>query len=186
MEAFFDASDTVISDIIYAWANLLDEFFEVFFPTPSRSQMLIAYPESVIRKFGKSNIFMLMDATEIQAESAPMKLMNSALFSAYKHNSTLKWLTTTDEIGTSWHKGRIPPGHPGGASDGVMTVVTKIVRIRFRRKWQWKWTRDFSLTICVHWLELFVSDPKRVRGAGATSSPFHSIASKNWEDPDPH
>eukprot|EP00978_Attheya_sp_CCMP212_P030655 scaffold113536_cov54-Attheya_sp.AAC.1 len=126
MEALFDASDTLISDIIYTWANLLDEFFKVFFPTPTRSQMLSAYPDSVVRKFGKANIFMLMDATEITAEVASMKLMNSALYSAYKHNSTVKWLTGTDAIGTSWYDA-IPPGRPGGAGDGVMTVVTEIL-----------------------------------------------------------
>eukprot|EP00978_Attheya_sp_CCMP212_P003638 scaffold7620_cov46-Attheya_sp.AAC.1 len=127
MQALFDAADTLISeDIIYAWGNLLDEFFKVFFPTPTRSQMLSAYPDSVIRKFGKANIFMLMDATEITAEVASMKLMNSALYSAYKHNSTVKWLTGTDAIGTSWYDA-IPPGRPGGAGDGVMTVVIEIL-----------------------------------------------------------
>eukprot|EP00978_Attheya_sp_CCMP212_P012657 scaffold31656_cov58-Attheya_sp.AAC.1 len=126
MEALFDALDTLLSDIIYAWANLLDEFFKVFFPTPTRSQMLSAYPDSVVRKFGKANIFMLMDATEITAEVASMKLMNSALYSTYKHNSTVKWLTGTDAIGTSWYDA-IPPGRPGGAGDGVMTVVTEIL-----------------------------------------------------------
>eukprot|EP00978_Attheya_sp_CCMP212_P000034 scaffold100_cov29-Attheya_sp.AAC.1 len=51
-----------------------------------------------------------------------MKLFNLALFSAYKHNSTINWLTGTDPIGTSWHDA-IPKGHPGGSSDMVMTIV---------------------------------------------------------------
>eukprot|EP00978_Attheya_sp_CCMP212_P021548 scaffold63058_cov69-Attheya_sp.AAC.2 len=126
MEVFFGVSDSLVSDIVYAWANLLNDAFKYIFPTPTRSQMLGAYPESVIRKFGEAKIFMLMDATEIQAEIASMKLFNSALFSTYKHNSTIKWLTGTDPIGTSWDDA-IPKGHPGGASDMVMTIVSEIL-----------------------------------------------------------
>eukprot|EP00978_Attheya_sp_CCMP212_P008149 scaffold19021_cov44-Attheya_sp.AAC.1 len=88
--------------------------------------MLRAFPVSVLRKFGKAHMFMLMDATEITTEIASMKMMNSALWSSYKSHSTLKWLTGTDAIGNSW-KDSIPKAHPGGRGDGVMTVVTKIL-----------------------------------------------------------
>eukprot|EP00978_Attheya_sp_CCMP212_P008150 scaffold19021_cov44-Attheya_sp.AAC.2 len=35
MEVFFYISDTVISDIVYAWANLLNDAFGYIFPTPT-------------------------------------------------------------------------------------------------------------------------------------------------------
>jgi hypothetical protein len=77
-------SISLASDIVYAWANLLNDAFKYISMTPTRSQMLgAAYPESVIRKFGEAKIFMLLDATEIQAKIASLKLFNSALYSAY-------------------------------------------------------------------------------------------------------
>ena len=73
-----------------------------FFPVPTRSQIHRAYPKSVIKKFGHGHILMLLDATEIYAEVASMKTVNCVLYSAYKHNSTLKWLVGCDPIGTVW------------------------------------------------------------------------------------
>eukprot|EP00978_Attheya_sp_CCMP212_P040609 scaffold223661_cov43-Attheya_sp.AAC.1 len=46
MEVFFGVSDSLASDIVYAWANLLNDAFKYMFPTPTRSHMLGAYPES--------------------------------------------------------------------------------------------------------------------------------------------
>ena len=86
--------------------------------------MLCAYPKSVLKKFGHANIFMLLDATELFAEIASMKSVNSILFSAYKHNSTLKWLVVCDPIGTTWDAS-ITAGYPGSISDHVQTAITK-------------------------------------------------------------
>eukprot|EP00978_Attheya_sp_CCMP212_P011551 scaffold28544_cov78-Attheya_sp.AAC.2 len=124
------------------------------FPTPTQSQMLRTYNESVIRKFGKAHIFMLMDATEITAKKASMKLVNSALYSAYKHNSiALKWLTGMDTIGTSWHN-LIPRGgwYPGSVSDIVMMSVTKSLEQIHSSwvEWMWKLTRVLdSQVVCI-------------------------------------
>ncbi|EJK69405.1 hypothetical protein THAOC_09343 [Thalassiosira oceanica] len=88
--------------------------------------MLRAYPISVIKKFGHANIFMLLDATECFAEIASMKTVNAILYSAYKHNSTMKWLVGCDPIGTVWDDS-ITDGYPGSISDPVETAVTKIL-----------------------------------------------------------
>ena len=85
-----------------------------------------AYPKSVIRKFGHAHIFMLLDATEIYAQVASMKTVNAILYSAYKHNSTVKWLVGCDPIGTVWDKS-ISEGYPGCISDPVQTAVTGIL-----------------------------------------------------------
>ena len=85
-----------------------------------------AYPKSVLRKFGHANIFMLLDATEIYTQVASMKTVNAILYSAYKHNSTTKWLVGCDPIGTVWYDS-ISEGYPGCISDPVQTAVTNIL-----------------------------------------------------------
>jgi len=125
--ALFGIGPTLVSDIVYAWANLLDQVLRRFFPAPTRSQMLRAYPVSVLRKFSSvAIIYMLLDATEIRADVASMKNMNAALFSAYKHSSTAKWLVGSDVIGTTWWDS-IPDASPGAASDPVMVAITRIL-----------------------------------------------------------
>ncbi|KAL7537784.1 hypothetical protein ACHAXR_008075 [Thalassiosira sp. AJA248-18] len=98
-----------------------------FYASPNpRSQMLRAYPKSMIRKFGHANIYILLDATECFADVASMKTVNAILYSAYKHKSTLKWLVGCDPIGATW-KESITEGYPGSISDPVCTAVTKIL-----------------------------------------------------------
>ena len=93
---FFGIGQTKVHNIVYAWANVLCLALREFFPTPTRSQMLRAYPQSMIRKLGHAKIFMLLDATEWFANVASMKSVNAILFSYYKHNSTLKYLAGCD------------------------------------------------------------------------------------------
>jgi len=94
-------------------------------PFPSSSR---AYPASVVRKFGHAYIYMLLDATEERADTASMKTMHAALFSAYKHHSTLKWLVGSDVVGTVWSDS-ISDAFPGAISDNMQTVVTKILDV---------------------------------------------------------
>lgn len=122
----FGIKRTLVHDIIYGWANMLTDTLAKFFPVPTRSQMLRAYPKSVIRKFGHAQIFMLLDATEIFADVASMKSVNAILYSAYKHHSTLKWLVGCDPIGTVWDES-ISDAYPGAISDPIQTIVTKIL-----------------------------------------------------------
>lgn len=96
------------------------------FPTPTRSQILRAYPKSVLKNFGHANIFMLLDATEIFAEIVLMKTVNAILYSAYKHMSTMKWLAGCDPIGYMWADS-IGIGHGGSISDPVATAVSRIL-----------------------------------------------------------
>jgi hypothetical protein len=125
--AFFGTGKTLVHDIVYGWANFLCDSLAKFFPTPTRSQMLAAYPISMIRKFGHANIFMLLDATEIFAEVASMKTVNAILYLAYKHSSTIKWLVGCDPIGTTWNGSISDAGFPGAISDPAQTSVTSIL-----------------------------------------------------------
>lgn len=124
--ALFGTSPTLVHDVVYAWANVLCITLEKFFPVPTRSQMLRAYPKSVVKKFGHANIFMMLDATEGFAEVASMKTVNAILYSAYKHSSTLKWLVGSDPIGAVWNDS-ISEGYPGSISDPVATAVSAIL-----------------------------------------------------------
>ncbi|KAL7549609.1 hypothetical protein ACHAWF_013483 [Thalassiosira exigua] len=124
--ALFGIGTTLVHDIVYAWANLLCLSLDRLFPTPTRSQMLRAYPKSIIKKFGHANIFLLLDATEIYTDVASMKTVNAILYSAYKHNSTLKWLAACCPIG-SFSKDSIGQAHGGSISDPFATRVSSIL-----------------------------------------------------------
>ena len=88
----FGIGPTLVHNIVYAWTDFLCLSLDRFCPVPTRSQMLRAYPKSVIKKFGDADIFQILDATEIFTDVASMKTLNAILYSAYKHSSTLKWL----------------------------------------------------------------------------------------------
>ena len=122
----FGISKTLVHDILYGWANVLVLALTEFFPMPTRSQMLRAYPKSHIRKLGHAKTFMLLDATEIFAEIASLKSVNSILYSHYKSRSTLKFLVGCDPIGVTWAES-ISKGYPGSVSDPVATAISEIV-----------------------------------------------------------
>ena len=124
--ALFGVSAKLVHDIVYAWANVLCLTLGKMFPVPTRSQMLRAYPKSVLKKFGHAKIFMLLDATEVYADVASMKTVNSILYSAYKHHSTLKGLAGCDPIGIVWDES-ISALYPGSISDVVFTSVSKVL-----------------------------------------------------------
>ena len=58
---------------------------ETFFLVPTRSQMLQTYPRSIIKKFCPADMFLLLDAIELDAEVASTKMVNTILHSVYKH-----------------------------------------------------------------------------------------------------
>jgi len=47
--ALFGIGRILVHDIVYAWANTLCDTLAKAFPTPTRSQMLRAYPKSVMK-----------------------------------------------------------------------------------------------------------------------------------------
>ena len=123
----FGVGKTLVHDVVYAWANLLCTCLAKFFSLPTRSQILRAYPKSVIRKFRRADICMLLDATEIRAEVASMKTVNAVLYSPYKHSSTIKWLAGCCPIGAVSHD-MIGAGHGGYISDPIDTAVLKTLK----------------------------------------------------------
>ena len=54
--ALFGVSVTLVHNITYVWANTLCVMLAKFSPVPMRSEMLGAYPKSVIKKFVRLNI----------------------------------------------------------------------------------------------------------------------------------
>ena len=99
ISALFGIGTTLVHDIVYAWANLLCITLGKMFPVSTRSQLYRAYPKSLLKKIGHANIFLLLDATELRAQVASMKTVNAILYSAYKHNSTMKLLAACNPIG---------------------------------------------------------------------------------------
>ena len=102
--------------------------------------MLRAYPKSVIKKFGRAHIYLLLDATEIRAQVASMKTVNAVMYSPYKHSSTMKWLAGCCPIG-SVSEDMIGAGHGGSISDPVATAVSRTLKCFPFGMWPSRWTR---------------------------------------------
>ena len=126
LSALFGVDESVVCDIVTTWANYLDRFFARAFPTPTRSQVLRAYPARVLASFGHARIFMHLDATEVKAEVPKYKDAHSAMHSNYKGCSTIKFLAGCDPIGTVWYDS-VSVGYPGSISDPVQTAESKIL-----------------------------------------------------------
>ena len=98
--ALFGIGRTLVHNVIYTWANILCDKFKVLFAVPICSQMLCAYPKTMVRKLGYAGVFMMLDATECNAETASMKRINAILYASYNHHTTLQWLFGCNYIGT--------------------------------------------------------------------------------------
>ena len=70
---------------------------------------------------------MLFDAMEIRADVASIKTVNAVMYSPYKHNFTLEWLTGCCSIG-ALSGDIIGAGHGGSISDQVATTVSQILK----------------------------------------------------------
>ena len=82
----FGVGLALLHDAVYVWANLLCVCLQNFFPVPTGSQLLWAYPKSVIKKFRRADLFMLLNATEIRAKVASMKTVNDVLYCLFGVN----------------------------------------------------------------------------------------------------
>jgi hypothetical protein len=116
-----------IYNIIYFWANLLNDVLSAWFPRVSRSQMLRAYPEAMLRKHGHCRIGPILDATEQFTQDTSRLKVHACLFSAYKNHTTVKFLAGCDGIGVTWAD-VLPDGYPGAISDPVLTALTEILK----------------------------------------------------------
>jgi len=121
-------SPSIVSDIVYAWANILNDALKTMFPTPTRSQLLRAYPLRFIRAFGDARAFLLLDATELRAQDADQNLAHGVLHSDYKGTTTLKSLAGCGPIGETFDES--VPEHGvigGGGGDTAATEATGIL-----------------------------------------------------------
>jgi len=122
----FDVSPMTVHNIIYAWANLMNDVLSAWFPTPTRSQLLRSYPNSLFQKWGDCRVHSIYDACEVWANDASRMAVHAALFSTYKNHPTLKFLAGCDGIGTTWADA-IPDGFPGAFSDPMLSKITKML-----------------------------------------------------------
>jgi hypothetical protein len=122
----FGVGASYIHNVLYSWSNLLSDVLSAWFPVPTRSHMLAAYPIQIFRKFGHCLIHTLIDATEVNTDSATRLKIYSILYSCYKSHATLKFLIGCDGIGTTWDEA-ISDGFGGSISDPVVTRITRIL-----------------------------------------------------------
>jgi hypothetical protein len=73
----FSVSTWLVHNFVYAWANVLCVTLEKCVLVPTRSQLPSCYTKSVIKDFGRANIFELFNATELGAEVGLMKTVNA-------------------------------------------------------------------------------------------------------------
>jgi hypothetical protein len=89
-------SASSVSDVVYQWANLIDDALSAWFPTPTRSQLVRTYPAHTIRVLGDARVFIELDLTEAKTQALPD--------SDYKSSDTVKFLVGCDAIGATWSR----------------------------------------------------------------------------------
>jgi hypothetical protein len=119
-------SASTVSDVVYRWANPLDDALSVSFPTPTRSQRFRAYPAHNIRVLGDARVFMELDLTEAKTQAMPNSEAHASLHSDYKSSDTVKFLVGCDPIGATWSRA-MPAPFPSSISDPVATAVSIIL-----------------------------------------------------------
>jgi hypothetical protein len=82
-------SASTVSDVVYQWANVLDDALSLWFPTPTRSQLFRAYPAHNIRVLGDARVFMELDATEAKTQSLSDSEAHASMHSEYKSSDTV-------------------------------------------------------------------------------------------------
>jgi hypothetical protein len=120
-------SASVVGDIVHAWAVALNAVLSMWFPTPSRSQLLQAYPERFIRAFGHARTFMLLDATEVTTQIPCMKTAHAITCSDYKSRDTMKCFAGCNPIGCTFDGSLAKDGNPGSLSDSLGTEVMNLL-----------------------------------------------------------
>jgi len=116
-----------MSNILHGWAQVLDDSLCEWFPRPTRSQLLRAFPQRFLEADGDARCLLLLDAFECFSESSSNPNVSSSTHSDYKSHNTVKCLGAVDPIGCSWGA-TVSDGYPGKASDVNMTKDTKILR----------------------------------------------------------
>lgn len=117
---------TKMSNIVYGWTQFLDDALQRWFPTPTRSQLLRAYPQRFRDADGHTKCFMILDACEFFAQSSSNPNVSSTTFSDYKGKETIKALGSCGPIGEVAGK-FVPDAKGGRASDVMMTDYTNSV-----------------------------------------------------------
>jgi hypothetical protein len=120
-------SSSRMSEILYEWTQVLDTSLQQWFRTPTRSEVLRAYPQRFFEADNHAMCFMLLDAVEIFAQQSSNPNVASTTHSDYKKHCTAKFLAACGVIGeipAEW----VPDGRGGKASDVMMTDHTNILK----------------------------------------------------------
>lgn len=120
-------SSSRMSEILHEWTQVLDKSLQRWFPTPTRSQVLRAYPQRFFEADNHAMCYMLLDAVEIFVQQSSNPNVSSTTHSDYKKHCTVKFLAACGLIGevpAEW----VPDGRGGRASDVMMTDHTNILR----------------------------------------------------------
>jgi len=125
--ALFGISDSIVLDIVYQWANFLNDSLSLMFPTPTRSQLLRQYPSHFIQAFGDARDFLLLDATEVWTQKSSMTTAHAVNYSDYKGHDTIKFLAGCDPIGCTFDKSLAKYGYPGSLGDSIGTAKMGIL-----------------------------------------------------------
>ena len=87
---FFNISQPTVSRIFISWINFLYLKLGHINIWPSRELVNETMPEDFKAKYPTTRV--IIDCTEVRCEMPSSLLLNSELFSSYKHHTTLKAL----------------------------------------------------------------------------------------------
>jgi hypothetical protein len=177
----FGISDSTLSDLVYAWANVLKEYLSLLFPNPTRSQILRAYPIHFIKKFGDAQTMMILDATEFWTQIASHTGVHAILYSSYKGHDTMKVLAACDIIGCTYD-GSIPDKVYGGSIGDVMATNDSKILLSVPFGSKVEVDKGFLLDNLCACLGIGLVRPvKRQRNQTQTSAEDTAETQKNWQ-----
>jgi hypothetical protein len=110
-----------------AQPRLVSKSLSRFFPTPTRSHILRAYPARLIRAFGHACTWMNLDASELEVEKARNKNVHAAMFSSYKDRDTIKDVAGCGPIGETFDGSLAQDGNCGSLSDSLGTKLMNLL-----------------------------------------------------------
>jgi hypothetical protein len=132
IEAVFQVSDTMVSDIVHQYSVYLDLFFKKAMPNPTKEEVLRRYPRSFIEKHGHGRIVMILDCCDQGMEDPRLRNLHSVLYSSYHAQTGAKFGVGCTPFGVVPHPW-CSEGYPSSVSDPNLVDSSKIIANNLRR-----------------------------------------------------
>jgi hypothetical protein len=132
IEATFQVSDTLVSDIVHQYSVYLNKFLKMAMPNPTKEQIRRRYPINFVEKYGHGRISMLLDCCDQEFEDPRFRSLHSVLYSSYHAQTGAKFGVGCTPIGTVPHPW-CTDGYPSSVTDPNLVTASGIIANNLQR-----------------------------------------------------